>query len=68
MNCRQLLQRGFVGCCLMAAGTGLAVGISCELRHRPDCREQWDQGGKVALAAAGALSTALASFGDPGAE
>jgi hypothetical protein len=68
MNCRQLLQRGFVGCCLMAAGTGLAVGISCELRRPPDCREQWDQGGKVALAAAGALSTALASFGGPGAE
>ena len=68
MNCRQLLQRGFVGCCLMAAGTGFAVGISCELRKRPDCREQWDQGSKAVLAAAGLLSTALARFGDVGAE
>lgn len=63
MNSRQLLERGFVACGLIAAMVGLAIGISCELRQRPSCQEAWDQGGKAALAASGALAAALAKFG-----
>lgn len=63
MNCRQLIERGFVACCLIAALTGFVMGISCEVRRRQNCQAAWDQGGKLALAAAGALATALATFG-----
>ena len=66
MNCRQLIERGFVACCLIAAVTGLVMGVSCEVRRRQDCQAAWDQGGKQALAAAGALATALATFGGQG--
>lgn len=63
MNCRQLLERGFVGCCLIAALTGVVMGASCELRQRSDCQSSWEKAGTVALAAAGAIATALAKFG-----
>jgi hypothetical protein len=63
MNCRILLERGFVACCLVAAVSGLSVGLSCEVRRRPDCLPAWESGGKMGLAAGGAVATALASFG-----
>jgi hypothetical protein len=62
MNCATMLWRGFIGCCLLAATCGAFVGLSCEIRRKPDCLPAWDQGGKMALAAAGFLTTALAKF------
>ena len=64
MKCRKLLEFGFVSCCFVSAIIGVIMGISCELRQRLDCREQWQQGGQLALAAAGILSAALAKFDD----
>lgn len=38
------------------------VGISCELRRRPECLPAWRDGAAMALAAGGVLAAALARF------
>lgn len=58
----RLLKAAFVGCCLLSALAGLMVGISCELRRRPECLPAWRDGAAMALAAGGVLAAALARF------